>query len=166
MAAACGVVGAHHEPIRMQAVAHGGPLAQELGIGDDTDVGTADDLLDQGGRADRDGRLVDDDGAVLQQGPHLLGRRLHEGEIGRPVVALGRGHAQEDELRRPATASAAEAVKRRLPAATPSATSSSSPISTIGIRPLRSAARRAGSRSASTTRWPKWASVAAVGRPT
>ena len=66
----------------------------------------------------------------------------------------------------PATASTAESVKERLPAATPSATSSSSPASTIGMRPERNAASLDGSRSASTTRWPKCASVAAVGRPT
>ena len=35
---------------------------------------------------------------VLQVGTDLLGRRLDVGQIGRPVVALGRRHAQEDEL--------------------------------------------------------------------
>ena len=35
---------------------------------------------------------------VLQVGTDLLGRRLHVGQVGRPVVALGGRHAQEDEL--------------------------------------------------------------------
>ena len=35
---------------------------------------------------------------VLEVRPDLLGRRLHVGQVGRAVVALGRRHAQEDEL--------------------------------------------------------------------
>ena len=56
------------------------------------------DLLDHGGRADRHGRLVDHDGARLEVGRDLLGRRLDVGEVGRAVGALGRRHAEEDEL--------------------------------------------------------------------
>ena len=73
---------------------------------------------------------------------------------------------QRKTKRAPATASVAEPVKRSLPAATLPATRSSSPASTMGMRPRRSAASRAGSHSARTTEWPKWASVAAVGKPT
>ena len=66
----------------------------------------------------------------------------------------------------PATASTADSVNDRVPAATPPATRSSSPTSTIGMRPERKADSRVGSRSARTTVCPKWASVAAVGSPT
>ena len=39
------VVGAHHDPVRVEAVEYRRALAQELGIGDDADVGAADHLL-------------------------------------------------------------------------------------------------------------------------
>ena len=66
----------------------------------------------------------------------------------------------------PATASTADWTKERFPASTAPVTMSASPVSTIGRRPARSVDNRLASRSASTTRCPKWASVAAVGRPT
>ena len=160
------VAGADDDPIGIEAVDHGGAFAEELGVRHDADVGPTDDLLDHRGRADGHRRLVDHDGAGLQVRRDLLRRGLAR-RTGRPSRRHS-GASGRTRRRRPApsTASAAESVKESLPSATPPATSSSRPTSTIGMRPERSAASRVGSRSARTTECPKWARVAAVGRPT
>ena len=94
------VVGrADHHPVGVQEVAHRRALAQELGVRHDMDVVSAHGALDDAGRADRDGRLVDDDGAGTQGRTDLGRRRLDVAEVGRAVVALGRRNAQEHDVR-------------------------------------------------------------------
>ena len=66
----------------------------------------------------------------------------------------------------PCTAAVAPTTNRRRPAAWPSRTSSSRWSSTMGTLPCSSMATLAGSTSPQVTRWPRWARVAAVGRPT
>ena len=77
---------------------HRGALPQELRIGHHRDVVAAEHPLDDQGRAHRHRRLVDDDRSGGEMGADLLGHGFDEREIGRPVVALRGGYAEEDEL--------------------------------------------------------------------
>ena len=65
------VVGADHDAVGVQGVVDGRALAQELGVRHHRHVGAVEELLDEQGRAHRDGGLVDDDGAVLEVGRDL-----------------------------------------------------------------------------------------------
>ena len=147
-AAAALVVGPDHDAVGMEAVGDRRALAEELGVGHDRDVVAADDPLDEAGRADRHRRLVHHDGPVGQVRGDLLGRRLDVGEVGRAVVALGRGDAEEDELgardRLGAPGTEAQAAR-----STPSAHQLlEARPRRWATRPRSSAAKRAGSRSA------------------
>ena len=93
----------------MQDVAHDAALAQELGVGDDAEVGAGGGVLadqggDQLGRAERHRALVDDDDPPAGHevgadrgggGAHLAQIRLAVGErrgAGAEEDELGRGH--------------------------------------------------------------------------
>ena len=76
----------------------GRALAEELGVGDDGDVGAAEGPLDDAGGADRHGGLVDHDRLARQERPDLAGGVLDVGQVGRAVGALRRGHAEVGEL--------------------------------------------------------------------
>ena len=160
------VVGAHHDALGMQAVGDGRALPQELGVGDH--------LTSLRPRT-RSTTRVEPTGTVdlltmtvpgRQERADLGGHRLDVGEVGRAVVALGGRHAQEHELGTLARPRWHRARTAGCPAAWPSRTSSSRCSSTMGTSPRCSMATLAGSASPQVTRWPRWASVAAVGRPT
>ena len=68
------VVAADHDAIGLEEVGDRRALPQELGVRHDGDVAATERLLDEPGRTDRHGRLVDDDGA----------RRAGCGAISRP----------------------------------------------------------------------------------
>ena len=91
---------ADDDAVGVQEVVHRRALAEELGVGHDVHVGALQRPLDHPGRADRHRRLVDDDRLGRQHGADLAGGRLDVAEVGRAVGALGRGHAQVDELGR------------------------------------------------------------------
>ena len=74
-------------------------------------------------------------------GRDLLGRRLHVGDIGRTVGPLGGRHAEEHEVGS-GHGLDAPSGEGEPPAATPSATRSSRPASTIGIARRSAASRR------------------------
>ena len=57
------VVAADDDAVGMEEVVDGRALAEELGVRHDAHVGPAEHPLDDLGRADGHGRLVDDDGA-------------------------------------------------------------------------------------------------------
>ena len=92
------VVAADHDAVGVEEVVHRRALAQELGVRHHDHVVAPEHPLDHPGRADRHRRLVDHHGLGRQHGPDLAGRRLDVGQVGRAVVALGRGHAQVGEL--------------------------------------------------------------------
>jgi hypothetical protein len=93
---------ADDDAVGMLEVLDRGALAQELGIGDDRDVGVgpclADDSLDLVAGADRHGRLGDHHGKTLQRGRDLARGRVHVGEVG-VAVAAPRRRADRDEHR-------------------------------------------------------------------
>ena len=76
----------------------GRALAEELGVGDDGDVGAAEGPLDDAGGSDRHGGLVDHHRLAREERPDLARGLLDVGEVGRAVRALGRGHAEVGEL--------------------------------------------------------------------
>ena len=73
-------------------------LAEELGVGHHRHVGPAQHALDHLRGADGNGRLVHDDRSFFEVVADLGGRGLEVAEVGGAVLALGRGHAQVDEL--------------------------------------------------------------------
>ena len=93
------VVRTDHDALGMQAVGHRRALAEELRVRHHRDVVASEHPLDHQGRADRHRRLVHDDRSrAARWGAISAGHRLDEGEVGRAVVALRRGNAEEDEL--------------------------------------------------------------------
>ena len=82
----------------MQTVVNRRSLAEELGVGDDRDVVSAERLTDDADRTHRHGGLVDDDRARPEQRRDLAGRGAHVGEVGRAVVVLRGGNAQEHDV--------------------------------------------------------------------
>ncbi len=93
------VVRTDHDPLGMEAVGHRGALSQELRIGDHRDV--------RGDRAPASTTRVEPTGTVdlltmtdpgTRCGTDLLSHGFDEREVGRPVLALGGGYAEEDEL--------------------------------------------------------------------
>ena len=79
------VVGADDDPVGVEEVVHGRALAEELGVRHDEDVGPAQDPLDDPGRTDGHGRLVDDDRVRLQRTADRARRRLDVGQVGGAV---------------------------------------------------------------------------------
>ena len=92
------VVGADDDAVGVERVRHRGALAEELGVGDDDDVGAADDALDEADGAHRHGRLVHDDRPVGEVRRDLRRGRRHAREVGRAVLGLRRLDAEEHEL--------------------------------------------------------------------
>ena len=126
MAAACGVVGAHHETVGVQAVTHRVPSRKNSGLEttrmSERPMTCSTKVAEPTGTVD----LLTTMAPVLEQGRHLLGRRLDVGEVGRAVVALGGGHAQEDELG-PGDGLGGRGGEVQMAGGDPSATSSSRP---------------------------------------
>ena len=92
------VVAADDHTVGLEEVLYRGTLAEELGIGDDLHVGSAEHSFDDLRAADRHRRLVDDDGLVRQHRTDLSGRGLDVAEVGRAVLALRCRHAQEGDV--------------------------------------------------------------------
>ncbi len=92
------VLGADHDAIGVEAVVDGRALAEELGVGHDGHVATGKRPLDDEGRANRHRRLVDDDRLRSEHRAKVAGRVFDVAEVGRAILTLGGGHAQEDEL--------------------------------------------------------------------
>ena len=88
----------NHDAVRVHAVSDCRTLAEELWVRHHCDVRSPDGPLDQVDRANWDGRLVDDDGTGIEVWPDLCSRCFDIGKVSSPVIALGRGDAEEDEL--------------------------------------------------------------------
>jgi hypothetical protein len=76
------VLGADHDAIGVEEVVDRRPLAEELRVGHDRDVGPAERALDDAGRADRHRRLVDDDRLAGEERPDHAGRVLDVRQVG------------------------------------------------------------------------------------
>ena len=140
-------------------------LAEELGVGHDRDVWSAqhglDDLVEPTGTVD----LFTTIAPSSRYGSDLASRRLDVREVGGAVCALRGRHAEVDELGRlhcPRRAddepqvAGLEAVLHEL----------FEPASTIGIWPLLSSFTLSSSTSPQTTSWPSLARQAPVVSPT
>ena len=92
------VLSTDDDPVGMQEVVHRGALAQELRVRHDIDVAATERLLDDASRPTGTVDLLTTIALGLEVRSDLLGRRLDVREIGRPVGALRRLHAEEDEL--------------------------------------------------------------------
>jgi len=96
-AGCCGVVASDDDPVGVQEVVDGRPLAEELRVAHDAHVGASQRPLDHHGAPDRDRRLVDDHGLVGESGRDLGGGGLDVAEVGRAVVSLRGRDAEEHE---------------------------------------------------------------------
>ena len=92
------VVGTDHDPPGVEEVVDRGALPEELGVRDDEDVGPAQGPLDDPGRPDGHGRLVDDDRLRGQERADLGRHGLDEAEVRGAVRGLRCRHAQVHEL--------------------------------------------------------------------
>ena len=97
------VVAADDHSVRVQEVADRRSLAEELRVRRDPHLfdrgaGRREDPLDHARGADRHRRLVDHHGPRREHRRDLAGDVLDERKVGRSVVALRRGHAEEHEL--------------------------------------------------------------------
>ena len=85
------VLDADHDPVRAFEVVDGGAFAQELGVGDDGEVGVgadlADDAFDFVACADRHGRLGHHDGEAFHQLGDFLRHLIDEAQVGVTVAA-------------------------------------------------------------------------------
>ncbi len=159
------VVGADDDAVGVERVRDRGALAEELGVGDDDDVGATDDALDEAHRADGHRRLVHDDRTVGEVRGDLRGGRRHarRGPRSRPRTAGSRRRGTR--TRSPTTASAARGPPGDARSTAPPSASRRGRARRSASGPARSASKRRSSRSAIVTRWPWWTEDRRGGQP-